>query len=196
MFESDAPHADREVFESQIPIMGICYGQQEIAWSMGGEVLPCSNSRGYGHSMVTRSSMDDGNMSQLHNLDILKDLPEEFQAWMSHGDHLSKIPPEFCTMATAPSAPHAVIGDSRRRIYGMQFHPEVTHTPMGTKILKNFVLDICECKPSWTMQSFLEKEIIRIQALVGPTAHVVGAVSGGVDSTIAAVLVHRAIGDR
>jgi GMP synthase (glutamine-hydrolysing) len=189
VFEKDAPHVTKEIFEMEIPILGICYGQQEIAWQLGGEVIPC-NTRGYGHSVVTRIQ----SMKESSSL-LLNDLPEAFQVWMSHGDQLSKIPPGFQTLAITTSAPHAAIGDSKRNIYGIQFHPEVTHTPLGKTLLHNFVLTICQCKANWTMESFVEKEMKRIQQWIG-TGHVVGAVSGGVDSTVAAVLMHRAIGDR
>ncbi|KAJ1551188.1 GMP synthase (glutamine-hydrolyzing), partial [Nowakowskiella sp. JEL0078] len=118
------------------------------------------------------------------------------KVWMSHGDQLSKLPPGFRSIAHTKTAPFAAVDKESERIWGIQFHPEVTHTPEGKQILKNFVAGICEASAKWTMSSFIEQEIERIKKVVGPTAQVIGAVSGGVDSSVAAVLMSRAIGDR
>lgn len=115
---------------------------------------------------------------------------------MSHGDQLSLLPPNFTAIASTSSSPYSAIENSTDQIYGIQFHPEVTHTSLGSKLLSNFVIQICKANTGWTMGSFVDKEIERIRTIVGPTAQVIGAVSGGVDSTIAACLLNTAIGDR
>jgi GMP synthase (glutamine-hydrolysing) len=115
---------------------------------------------------------------------------------MSHGDQVSKAAPGFHVIANTRTAPYAAVAHESKPFYGIQFHPEVTHTVCGQTLLKNFVIDICQCSDEWTMESFIDKEIARIRKIVGPTGRVVGAVSGGVDSTVAAKLMHEAIGDR
>ena len=157
-----------------------------MAWSLGGEVVPCEH-REYGHAPLT---------VELRDNELFADVPSEINVWMSHGDQLRKIPEGFETIAKTPTAPLAAIQNAERRFFGLQFHPEVTHTPQGKDLLKNFVTRICGCQTSWTMSSFIDKEIDRIRTLVGPTAQVIGAVSGGVDSTVAAALMNKAIGDR
>ncbi len=186
VYDKDAPHVDPAVWEMGVPILGICYGLQEIAWTLGGKVAPCDH-REYGHANLI---VDGDRKSKLFD-----GLSGEMSVWMSHGDQLSKIPDGFRVVAHTPSAPFAGIDNEEKQIWAIQFHPEVTHTPMGKTLLKNFV-DICGCKPSWNMESFVDKEIERIRAVVGPTAQVIGAVSGGVDSTVAAAIMHKAIGDR
>lgn len=157
-----------------------------MAWSLGGEVVPCEH-REYGHAPL---------MADVANNELFADVPSEISVWMSHGDQLKKIPDGFQAIAHTPTAPLAAIQNPAKNFYGLQFHPEVTHTPQGTQLLRNFVTRICGCQTSWTMSSFIDKEIERIRALVGPTAQVIGAVSGGVDSTVAAALMNKAIGDR
>ena len=127
---------------------------------------------------------------------LFKGLANELTVWMSHGDQVSKVPTGFTISAVTATAPIAAVELPEKNIYGIQFHPEVTHTPQGGLLLKNFVVDICKATASWTMASFIENEIERIRKAVGPTAQVIGAVSGGVDSTIAAKLMSLAIGDR
>ncbi|KAI8927846.1 class I glutamine amidotransferase-like protein [Entophlyctis helioformis] len=185
VYAPDAPHVDPAVWTLGVPILGICYGLQETAWALGGKVDP-SDKKEYGKAVIT---VTPGSR-------LFANLPSELTVWMSHGDQLSKIPDGFKTVATTSTAPFAGVEDVDRQIYGIQFHPEVTHTPEGSAILKNFVIDICKTAANWTMASFVDKEIERIRAIVGPTAQVVGAVSGGVDSTVAAKLMSMAIGDR
>lgn len=175
-------------------MLGICYGLQEIgiiihiifikATHLGGKVIP-SNKREYGDATIhiTQPSL------------LFKDLPSEIQVWMSHGDQVAKLPESFLQTAKTSTAPLAAIENNAKSIYGIQFHPEVTHTPLGKQILSNFC-DICKVEKSWTMASFIDKEIERIRELVGETAQVIGAVSGGVDSTVAAKLMKESIGDR
>ncbi|RKO91456.1 hypothetical protein BDK51DRAFT_33949 [Blyttiomyces helicus] len=159
--------------------------KHEIAWTRGGKVDP-SDKREYGKAVIKiapGSRLFDG-------------LADQLTVWMSHGDQLSAIPPGFHPVAVTSTAPFAAVEKEEEQIYGIQFHPEVTHTPQGNVILGNFVLKICKANPNWTMASFIDKEIDRIRSIVGPTAQVVGAVSGGVDSTVAAKIMSKAIGDR
>ena len=157
-----------------------------MAWSLGGEVVPCEH-REYGHANLS---------VEVAGNPLFADVPAEISVWMSHGDQLRKVPDGFHVIAKTPTAPLAAVQNTERHFYGLQFHPEVTHTPQGTQLLRNFVTGICGCQTSWTMSSFIDKEIDRIRNLVGPTAQVIGAVSGGVDSTVAAALMNKAIGDR
>lgn len=157
-----------------------------MAWSLRGEVVPCEH-REYGHAPLSVVKPEN---------DLFAEVPAEISVWMSHGDQLRKVPEGFEVIAKTPTAPLAAIQNAARRFFGLQFHPEVTHTPQGTMLLKNFVTKICGCQTNWTMSSFIDKEIDRIRTLVGPTAQVIGAVSGGVDSTVAAALMNKAIGDR
>ncbi|KAB8364844.1 hypothetical protein FH972_024707 [Carpinus fangiana] len=190
VYEDGAPHVDPAVFELGVPILGICYGLQEIAWHHGKNVL-AGEKREYGHAAlkIARDGSD-------HTGALFKDLPDDMEVWMSHGDKLSKLPDEFVTIATTANAPFAGIAHSAKKYYGIQFHPEVTHTPQGTALIKNFASSICGAKQNWTMDKFVDQEIERIRALVGPKGQVIGAVSGGVDSTVAAKLMQEAIGDR
>ncbi|KAJ9062441.1 GMP synthase (glutamine-hydrolyzing) [Entomophthora muscae] len=191
VFAPDAPHVDHVVFDLGVPILGICYGLQEISTILGGEVAACAK-REYGHATVhINRHPDHPFIDRLFN-----GLGDNMIAWMSHGDAVNKIPEGFRVIGYTDNSPFTAIASESRHLFGIQFHPEVTHTPNGAQLLKNFVLEICECKANWTMESFVEKEIERIRAVVGPTGQVVGAVSGGVDSTVAAKLMTEAIGDR
>ncbi|EPE32507.1 Class I glutamine amidotransferase-like protein [Glarea lozoyensis ATCC 20868] len=189
VYEADAPHVDPAIFELGVPILGICYGLQEIAWHHGKNVV-AGTEREYGHSQLQAKRVD-GHVDKL-----FKDLEDDLKVWMSHGDKLGALPPQFHTVATTKNAPFAAIAHETKSIYGIQFHPEVTHTPRGIKLLENFAVGICGAKQNWTMDMFVDKEIARIRALVGEKGQVLGAVSGGVDSTVAAKLMHEAIGDR
>lgn len=196
VYDQDAPHVDPMVFELGVPILGICYGLQEIAWNMQGEVS-ASTHREYGFAQVKMKKGEQaGKVGEEDVNELFKGLGDEMQVWMSHGDQISKPPPEFNVIATTESAPYAAIAHLTKKVYGIQFHPEVTHTPRGKELIARFVLDICRCRPEWTMEEFIGKEIARIQDICGPAGQVIGAVSGGVDSTVAAKLMHRAIGDR
>jgi len=162
----------------------VTHAAQELAHSFGGKVAPCDK-REYGKCAVARSSSSA----------LLEGLPDEFQMWMSHGDRLSALPEGFNAIGESPNAPYAAIENPSSRLYGIQFHPEVTHSPLGPKLLKNFVVRIAGAKPDWVMIDYAEEFIKEIREKVGD-GNVIGAVSGGVDSTVAAVLMNRAIGDR
>lgn len=190
VYDEGAPRVDKDVFEMGVPVLGICYGLQEIAWTFGGKVDP-HDRREYGKAMVevVKSTSEHGNV-------LFKGEAESVPVWMSHGDQLSVCPPDFEVIARTPTAPFAALAHKNRPIYGIQFHAEVTHSPRGKELFRNFVSEICHCKQDWNMETFIDKEITRIRELVGPTARVLGAISGGVDSSVAAKLMHEAIGDR
>ncbi|KAI9509819.1 hypothetical protein F5148DRAFT_694734 [Russula earlei] len=192
VYDRDAPHVDPDVFELGVPILGICYGLQEIAWNLGGTVAKCEH-REYGFARVQINKFE-GNRSSVDAL--FGGLGEEMEVWMSHGDQLSGPPPDFHVIGHTKSAPFAAIAHNAKPLYGIQFHPEVTHTPRGKEVVSRFVHDICGCKNDWTMEEFIGKEITRIREICGETGRVIGAVSGGVDSTVAAKLMNEAIGDR
>lgn len=183
VYEQDAPHPDRAVLELGVPVLGICYGVMLLAYFLGGEVIP-SNRREYGYAEIEKTT---------ESL-LLKDLPASFKVWMSHGDYVSRAPLGFTVTASTDAAIGA-IEDVSRNLYGIQFHAEVAHTPLGKDVLKNFLVNICQLRCDWTMASFIETTIeqIRQQAEDGK---VVCGLSGGVDSSVAAALVGRAIGDR
>ncbi|KAI9439840.1 GMP synthase [Lactarius indigo] len=193
VYDSDSPHVDPDVFELGVPILGICYGLQEIAWNLGGKVAKCDH-REYGSARVQISKFGTGGSSSVDAL--FEGLGDEMEVWMSHGDQLSAPPPEFHIIGHTKSAPFAAIAHDSKPLYGIQFHPEVTHSPRGKEVISRFVLNICGCKSDWTMEEFIGKEIARIREICGETGRVIGAVSGGVDSTVAAKLMHEAIGDR
>lgn len=189
VYDTDAPHVDPAIFELGVPILGICYGLQEIAWHHGKNVV-AGTEREYGHANV-QAKRHNGHVDRL-----FKDLEDDLKVWMSHGDKLSALPASFHIIASTKNAPFAGIAHKTKPLYGIQFHPEVTHTPRGVKLLENFAVGICGARQDWTMAKFVDKEIARIRALVGDKGQVLGAVSGGVDSTVAAKLMHEAIGDR
>jgi GMP synthase (glutamine-hydrolysing) len=191
VYEEGAPHVDHAVFDLGVPILGICYGLQEMAWHFGKNAgVAAGEKREYGHANV-KVENHGGHMDEL-----FKDLGDELEVWMSHGDKLSHMPQDFTTVARTANAPYAGIAHTEKKYYGIQFHPEVTHTPKGKIVLKNFAVDICQAKTDWTMGKFVDQEITRIRKLVGEKGQVIGAVSGGVDSTVAAKLMKEAIGDR
>lgn len=192
VYDDGAPHVDRDVFELGVPVFGICYGLQEMAWSHGGKVGQCDH-REYGFAEVDVVKAESKN--PLANK-LFDGFGDKFQVWMSHGDQLDSIPPEFQVIGRTSTAPFAGIAHNEKPFFGIQFHPEVTHTPKGRAVIGKFVLDICQCQSNWTMESFISKEIDRIRQICGPKGRVIGAVSGGVDSSVAAKLMHEAIGDR
>lgn len=192
VYWDDAPHVDPAVFDLDIPLLGICYGLQEIAWHHGKNVL-AGEKREYGHARL--NIRRDGGKGTISDR-LFEGLGDDMEVWMSHGDKLSHLPPSFSIVATTANAPFAGIAHDSKPYYGIQFHPEVTHTPRGTKLLENFAAGVCGARQHWTMDEFVGKEIARIRALVGEKGQVIGAVSGGVDSTVAAKLMHEAIGER
>jgi GMP synthase (glutamine-hydrolysing) len=183
VYDTGAPHCDRRLLHAGIPVLGICYGLQLQAYFLGGQV-EASNRREFGHAeleVVGQSPLFDG-------------LPRQLSVWMSHGDYVCAPPPGFTIIAQTDNAIGAV-EDRDRRLYGVQFHPEVVHTPDGKAILKNFLTHVCGTRGDWTMGSFIESAIERIRKQVGSGRAICG-LSGGVDSSVAATLVDRAIGDR
>ena len=183
--EKDAPDVDDRIFDLGVPILGICYGMQLIAKKMGGEVVP-SKDREYGRTKFFIAEKDP-----LWN-GIER---EEFTVWMSHGDRVLKLPYGFKTIGKSENVEFAAIVNPEKKIYGVQFHPEVSHTDFGNLILKNFLFDISSLSPSWTMSSFVDKEIEELKKKIGDHS-VVCAISGGIDSTVVGILLNRAIGHR
>ncbi|HWP81460.1 MAG TPA: glutamine-hydrolyzing GMP synthase [Bacteroidota bacterium] len=184
VYEPDAPHPDPNIFNLGIPVLGICYGLQLIGYQLGGRV-DRSARREFGRATLRIDKGDD----------LLAGLNGSTTVWMSHGDALSQLPPQFEPIAHTDNAPICAIRDPLRKIYGVQFHPEVAHTPDGKKILSNFLLNVCQAKGDWTASSVLEQSIRVIRETVG-RSNVLCALSGGVDSSVAAVLIHEAIGDQ
>jgi len=183
--DQGAPLADPQIFELGIPMLGICYGMQLLAHQLGGAVERAPN-REYGPAAIDIDTPGD----------IFYGIEKHgVRVWMSHGDRILQLPPSFKTMAHSDNSPAAAMGDSKRNLYGVQFHPEVAHTPCGKDILENFLFRICHCRPSWTMKSFVESAIDSIRQQVG-NDQVICALSGGVDSSVVAVLLHKAIGER
>ncbi len=188
VYEKKAPSVSKELFDLGIPILGICYGMQLVTHLSGGEVAK-SKHREYGRADL---AIDDKS-------DLFKGIGTNGSTvvWMSHGDRIERMPPGFRSIAHTANSPIAAMkrDDQKRRIYCLQFHPEVVHTPEGTTLLRNFVYDICGCKPTWTMESYVETAVQQIREQVGKE-RVICALSGGVDSSVAAALTHRAIGDQ
>jgi len=180
----DSPRCDPDLFQLPIPILGICYGMQLVCQALGGRV-ESGRSREYGRAQCR----------VLQENDLLRHLPEEFQVWMSHGDQVTAIPADFVPLAATASCPLAAVRHRKRPLYGLQFHPEVTHTPVGGQILRNFVRDICGCRGNWRLEDFAEQVTAEIRERVGEDRVICG-LSGGVDSSVVAALLSRAIGDR
>lgn len=184
--DPDAPRVEADFYQKiDVPILGICYGMQLIALDLGGKTESAGR-REYGHAKAAVLSGE----TRLFN-----ELPFELDVWMSHGDHVTQIPEGFHKTATTGDVITA-IESNERGIYCVQFHPEVSHTPLGKEVLKNFLFNICGCKGDWTPKQFIAEEVEKIRRTVGPDDRVVCGLSGGVDSTVAAMLVHEAIGDR
>lgn len=185
VYADDAPKVSPEVYQLGVPILGICYGLQLMCVQLGGEVEPAEE-REYGHAVLTVS--DPG--------DIFYGLESpDLKVWMSHGDRVKKLPGGFKVLAHSDNSPAAAVADLTRKFYGVQFHPEVAHTPCGITIIENFLFRICRCSPTWTMQSFIDEVVKSVREEVGDK-HVICALSGGVDSSVVAVLLHKAIGDQ
>jgi GMP synthase (glutamine-hydrolysing) len=196
VYDPESPHVHPEVWElikaRGVPVLGICYGMQEITHVFGGEVSKGAV-REFGKAVVKKVAGADALGAELFGG---MDDPEGYQMWMSHGDKVTKLPDGFAPVAATDACEYAAIGDGARKIWGLQFHPEVTHSPRGKDLLRNFVVGICEAPTTWNMQNLAERFIEQVRVTVGEEGHVIGAVSGGVDSTVAAVLMQRAIGDR
>ncbi len=184
VYDPDAPLAPAYIYESHLPILGICYGMQVLTHQLGGQVTPGTKHE-YGHAILHLSEVDSP---------LFADLPPSTPVWMSHGDKIEQMPPGFTVLAYTENSPFAVMGNDKR-IFGLQFHPEVAHTPEGKTILKNFVYRICGCQGNWTMGNFINESIAKIKQQVGK-GKVISALSGGVDSSVVATLIHRAIGDQ
>lgn len=186
VYSPDAPRPDSRLLENlNCPLLGICYGLQVLAADLGGEVRP-SPSREYGYA---RLKIKD------HSSPLFADLPDEIDVWMSHGDHVTVPPPGFNVTALTDDALNAFESLSKR-IYGVQFHPEVVHTPLGAQVLRNFLMRVCGCRGDWSPVAFIDEQVEKIRERVGEKGGVICGISGGVDSAVAAALVNRAIGDR
>ena len=191
-----APRCDPAVFGLGSPVLGICYGMQLMADSLGGHVEPAPQ-REFGHAMVKISGRTSpaGSGDAADAARLFVGVPDEIRVWASHGDFVAATPAGFSVVATSANAPIAAMSDPARELFAILFHPEVVHTERGLEILRNFAFGICGCTGDWTMASFVEEATAKIRAQVGE-GHVVCGLSGGVDSTVAAMLIHRAIGDR
>jgi len=187
VYGKDAPTIDRRIFDAGIPVLGICYGLQLLAHLLGGKVEP-ADAREYGAAVVT--------VQKAAGITARFKQGEALEVWMSHGDRIVALPPGFDPLAVSDNTPFAAAGDHARRIYGLQFHPEVVHTPRGKELLEAFLFDVAKLAPTWTPGSFVEEAVAKVAAKVGPKGHAICGLSGGVDSSVAAMLCHRALGDR
>ena len=184
VYEAGAPQIPQYVLEGGRPVLGICYGMQLLTASFGG-IVAAANEKEFGPATIT------------HKLEspLFHDLAPELRVWMSHGDRIKALPPGFKSLANSENSPFAAIGDMERGYYGVQFHPEVQHSPQGSAILSNFLFHVCRCEASWTAEAFIDDAVGRIRAQT-KEERVLLALSGGVDSAVAAALIHRAISDR
>lgn len=185
VYDPGAPELNPAVYDLDLPILGICYGMQLMARQLGGEVLPSESSREFGKTELRVQAEDT----------LFRGLNRPMVCWMSHGDRVEQPPPGFEVLASTESTPVAAMANPARRMYGVQFHPEVTHTERGKELLRNYLEQVCGCRPTWTMENFVHEAVARIRAQVGP-GRVICGLSGGVDSAVAAAVVHRAIGDQ
>ncbi|MBU0516990.1 MAG: glutamine-hydrolyzing GMP synthase [Proteobacteria bacterium] len=184
VYEDGAPRIDPGVFDLGLPVLGICYGMQVMALLLGGEVKR-SDHREYGPALIRVKEP----------IGVLDELPLEQRVWMSHGDRIEAVPPGFTIVADSANSPVAAMADESRKLFGVQFHPEVHHTEHGPAILKKFTYDICGCTGAWNMAGFIESTIAAVRAKVGDDRVICG-LSGGVDSSVVAVLLHEALGDK
>jgi GMP synthase (glutamine-hydrolysing) len=182
VLDKGSPLCDPALYDLGVPVLGICYGLQMTAKLLGGAVKP-GREREYGSAQVNVSEAGD----------LFRGLPGALDVWMSHGDQVEAMPPGFRVMARTETCPVAAMGNAVRRIYGLQFHPEVVHTPRGAEILRRFLFDICKCRPDWEMAQFIKESVQAIREKVGD-GQVLCGLSGGVDSSVVAALLHRAIG--
>ena len=184
VYEPGAPLAPEWVYSSGLPLLGICYGMQAMAHQLGGKVAP-TGQREYGHAELHHGESSEP---------IFRDIPSPMPVWMSHGDNITVLPPGFKALAHTENSPVAVVGDDSLRV-GLQFHPEVVHTPQGMRLIRNFLFDVCGCAGDWTPGNFVSEAVDGIRRQV-KDGKVICALSGGVDSAVAATLVHRAVGDQ
>jgi GMP synthase (glutamine-hydrolysing) len=184
VYATPAPTIDPAIYDLGIPILGLCYGAQLLAQQLGGTVSHTGNGE-YGRTELQLTGPSP----------LCVDWPATSEVWMSHGDAITEVPPGFVATATSPGAPVAALHDAERGIFGVQFHPEVVHTQRGSEVFERFLLDACGCLPAWTHVSIIEQQVAAVQAQVG-NERVLCALSGGVDSAVAAALVHKAIGDQ
>ncbi len=187
VYGKDAPTVDKRIFDLGVPILGICYGVQLMAHLLGGKVEG-ADAREYGAAKVTVTDP----RGVLHR--FAKD--EVLDVWMSHGDRIVSMPAGFETLGLSDNTPFCAVADEKRRIYGVQFHPEVVHTPRGSQILAAFLFDVAKLEPSWTPGTFSEEAVALVKATVAPNEQAICGLSGGVDSSVAAIICHRALGDR
>lgn len=183
VYEEDSPRIDKSVFSLGVPVLGICYGCQLMAYTLGGKVERATTSE-YGKAEATYKLSP-----------LTKEMPEKAVCWMSHTDRITELPDGFDCIAESDNCPYAAFGDVERGLYGVQFHPEVNHTFMGTQILKNFLYEVCKATGDWTMSNFVANKIAELKEKIGDKK-VLCAMSGGVDSAVAATLVHKAVGDK
>lgn len=190
VYDEGSPHVHPSVWEMieelKLPVLGICYGMQELAHTFGGEVSP-SPEREFGRAVIENTQ---------EAADVLLKGVTDGQMWMSHGDKVTTMPIGFIKIAHTDNSEHAAIANLEKKMFGLQFHPEVTHSLQGLTVLKNFVVGVCDAPQEWNMRNIADEFIQEVRTKVGPTGQVIGAVSGGVDSSVAAVLLKRAIGDR
>lgn len=192
--QENAPFAPEYVFNAGVPVLGICYGMQTMAAQLGGAVQGASDVREFGYAQI-ETIADSQLFAQIED-SLSSDGLGLLDVWMSHGDKVSAIPEGFTTTAQTDNCPYAAMEDTQRQFFGIQFHPEVTHTKQGMRILERFVVDICGCEKLWTADSIIEDAVQRIREQVGETDEVILGLSGGVDSSVTAMLVQKAIGDR
>ena len=184
VYDENSPHVSKEIFELGIPVLGICYGCQLVAYTLGGKVEHAATSE-YGKrefAFVERSPISEG-------------IPEKSVCWMSHTDHVTQVPEGFSVLASTATCPVTIFGNAKKRVYGVQFHPEVVHSEYGNQILHNFLYLVCGAKGDWTMSNFVAEQVSALRERIGEKK-VLCAMSGGVDSAVAATLIHKAVGDR
>lgn len=197
VYDEGSPHVHASVWalieERKLPVLGICYGMQELAFTFGGTVAP-SPEREFGRAVIEKTLGECEAATAA--AELLFAGVEQGQMWMSHGDKVTVMPEGFVKIAHTENSEHAAIACLARKMFGLQFHPEVTHSLHGLQVLSNFVVNVCCAPTDWNMRDIAEEFVLEVREKVGPTGRVIGAVSGGVDSSVAAVLLHRAIGDR